>query len=179
MRIAIIGAGAAGLVAALDLAKAGHEVVVFEATAQVGGLAAGFSAEHWDWSLEKFYHHWFTSDRYILELATEMGVRDKVLFPRPITSVYYEGKFYPVRFAGALDFLSRLLLARRRSASACAVPICAPCPTGCRWRSTPRQSGCRAAWGSAPTTCCGSRSWSASSASTTTARSTWRGSGRA
>jgi len=95
MRIAIIGAGAAGLVAALDLAKAGHEVVVFEATAQVGGLAAGFRAPHWDWSLEKFYHHWFTSDRYILELATEMGVRDKVLFPRPITSVYFEGKFYP------------------------------------------------------------------------------------
>lgn len=95
MRIAVVGAGAAGLVAALDLAKAGHEVVVFEATAQVGGLAAGFRAPHWDWSLEKFYHHWFTSDRYILELATELGVRDQVIFPRPITSVYFEGRFYP------------------------------------------------------------------------------------
>lgn len=95
MRIAIVGAGATGLPAAYDLAGAGHEVVVFEAGDQVGGLASGFKAEHWDWSLEKFYHHWFTSDAHILRLADELGCRDKVIFPRPVTAVYYEGKFYP------------------------------------------------------------------------------------
>jgi protoporphyrinogen oxidase len=95
MRIAIIGAGATGLSAAYDLAGAGHAVSVFEAGDRVGGLAAGFKADHWDWTLEKFYHHWFTSDRDILGLIDELGARDRVVFPRPVTVVYYEGKFYP------------------------------------------------------------------------------------
>jgi len=95
MRIAIIGAGATGLSAAYDLARAGHQVSVFEAGDRVGGLAAGFKADHWDWTLEKFYHHWFASDRDILGLIDELGARDRVVFPRPVTVVYYQGKFYP------------------------------------------------------------------------------------
>ena len=95
MKIAIIGAGAAGLSAAYDLTKAGHTVTVYEGGERVGGLAAGFKADHWDWTLEKYYHHWFTSDADILRLADELGVRDRVLFKRPVTVVYYQGKFYP------------------------------------------------------------------------------------
>ncbi len=95
MKIAIVGAGATGLPAAFDLAGAGHDVEVFEAGPAVGGLAAGFRAEHWDWSLEKFYHHWFTSDSHIMQLADDLGCRDKIIFPRPVTAVYYEGEFYP------------------------------------------------------------------------------------
>ena len=95
MRIAIIGAGATGLSAAYDLTRAGHTVTVFEGGERVGGLAAGFKAEHWDWTLEKFYHHWFTSDHDILGLIDELGAKDRVIFPRPVTVVYYEGKFYP------------------------------------------------------------------------------------
>ncbi|MDH5606973.1 MAG: FAD-dependent oxidoreductase, partial [Anaerolineae bacterium] len=59
MKIAIIGAGYAGMAAAYDLAKDGHTVTIFEAAKHVGGLAAGFKEPHWDWSVEKFYHHWF------------------------------------------------------------------------------------------------------------------------
>ncbi len=94
MRIAIIGAGAAGLAAGYDLTRAGHRVTLFEAAGEVGGLAAGFKAPHWDWTLEKFYHHWFASDRAILGLIRECGWSDQVLFPRPITAVYHEGRFY-------------------------------------------------------------------------------------
>jgi protoporphyrinogen oxidase len=83
------------LAAAYDLARAGHQVVVFEAAPEVGGLAAGFKAPHWDWTLEKFYHHWFQSDHAILGLIDELGWSDQVLFPRPVTVIYYEGKFYP------------------------------------------------------------------------------------
>lgn len=93
-RVAIIGAGAGGLAAAYDLSCAGHEVVVFEAAGQVGGLAAGFRDSNWDWMLEKFYHHWFASDKDILKLAEEIGVRDKVFFPRPKTSYWIDGKIY-------------------------------------------------------------------------------------
>ena len=41
-RIAIIGAGPAGLLAALDAAEAGHDVVLYEASGQVGGMSASF-----------------------------------------------------------------------------------------------------------------------------------------
>ena len=57
----------------------------------VGGLAAGFKDEAWDWTLEKFYHHWFASDHDIFALADEMGVRDRIIFPRPKTSYWLDG----------------------------------------------------------------------------------------
>ncbi len=95
MNIAIIGAGAAGLSAAYDLAGLGHQVTIYEATPNVGGLAAGFKEPHWDWAMEKFYHHWFQSDKDVLGLIDELGARDKVLFPRPYTVIYYQGDFHP------------------------------------------------------------------------------------
>jgi len=95
MKIAIIGAGIAGLAAAYDLAKAGHDVTIFEAASFTGGLAAGFKSERWDWHLEQFYHHWFESDDEILNLIKEIGQGDKVFFPRPVTSLYYHGQIYP------------------------------------------------------------------------------------
>ncbi|MBX3047100.1 MAG: NAD(P)/FAD-dependent oxidoreductase [Anaerolineales bacterium] len=95
MKIAIIGAGFGGMAAAYDLSKAGHEVTIFEAAAHVGGLAAGFKEPHWNWSVEKFYHHWFASDKHMLGLIEELGWSERVLFPRPYTVVYHEGKFYP------------------------------------------------------------------------------------
>ncbi|HSN77542.1 MAG TPA: NAD(P)/FAD-dependent oxidoreductase [Anaerolineae bacterium] len=94
--VAIIGAGIAGLAAGYDLSEAGHRVTIYEAAPQVGGLAAGFKAPHWDWSLEKFYHHWFASDSHMLGLIKRLGWSDQVVFPRPYTVVYYEGKFYPL-----------------------------------------------------------------------------------
>jgi protoporphyrinogen oxidase len=100
-RIAIIGAGPAGLAAAHDLNQAGCAVTVYEAAPEVGGLAAGFRAPHWDWSLERFYHHWFASDRHMLGFIRELGWSDQVLFPRPYTVVYYEGEFQPLDSIGA------------------------------------------------------------------------------
>ena len=94
-KIAIIGAGIGGMAAAYDLARAGQQVTIFEAADYVGGLAAGFKEPHWDWWVERFYHHWFASDRYIQSLIRELGWQDRVLFTRPVTVMYYRGKFYP------------------------------------------------------------------------------------
>jgi protoporphyrinogen oxidase len=93
MNIAIIGAGFTGLSAAYQLAKQGHKVTVFEKDAQPGGLAIGYQEKTWDWTLEKHYHHWFSNDNVVLNLAKE--IKHPVLQPRPITSVYVDGKIYP------------------------------------------------------------------------------------
>ncbi|MBN2046465.1 MAG: NAD(P)/FAD-dependent oxidoreductase [Anaerolineaceae bacterium] len=96
MRIAIIGAGPGGLSAAYDLHRAGHEVTIFEAADHVGGLMGGIQQPHWKWSVERYYHHWFTSDGAMMKLIRELGLGDKVEFHRPQTVVYYQEKFYPL-----------------------------------------------------------------------------------
>ena len=95
MKIGVVGAGITGLSAAYDLLGAGHKVTLFEADSNCGGLAAGFRDERWDWPLEKFYHHLFTSDNEIISLVNELGMKDQLFFPRPTTSVIYEGEIVP------------------------------------------------------------------------------------
>ena len=94
MKVAIVGAGVAGLAAAFDLTRLGHSVTIYEAADYVGGLAAGFKDDAWDWSLERFYHHWFANDEAVLGLIEELGLSDRVLFPRPVTSNWHEGRIY-------------------------------------------------------------------------------------
>jgi protoporphyrinogen oxidase len=95
LNIAIVGAGVAGLTAAYELTKSGHRVVVFEAADKTGGLASGFRDERWEWSLERFYHHWFASDDAVINLINEIGEEDKLFFPRPTTSIWHKGVVYP------------------------------------------------------------------------------------
>ncbi len=96
MKIAIIGAGVGGMAAAHDLQNAGHEVTIYEAAANVGGLASGFKEPNWNSSVEQFYHHWFTSDSDMFDFQRELGLYEKVRIYRPKTVVYYNGKFYPL-----------------------------------------------------------------------------------
>ena len=91
MRVGIIGAGITGLTTAYELGKVGHQVTVFEQEAQAGGLASTFKDESWEWPLEKFYHHLFASDDAVLNLSNEIGLADKVFFPRPITAIWQNG----------------------------------------------------------------------------------------
>lgn len=95
MKIAIIGAGYVGMSAAYDLAKAGHQVTVYESSAEAGGLAAGFKAGNWEWKLEKFYHHLFTSDKPIIEFLREIGAESLLQTYRPSTDLVYKNQPYP------------------------------------------------------------------------------------
>ncbi|MGD8857516.1 MAG: FAD-dependent oxidoreductase, partial [Chloroflexota bacterium] len=95
MRIAIVGGGIAGLTAAYDLLAAGRQVTVFEAGPATGGLASGFKDASWEWPLEHYYHHLFTSDSDIIGLVEELGMKDRLFFPRPVTSVLYNGRIVP------------------------------------------------------------------------------------
>jgi len=92
MKIAIIGAGFTGLSAAYKLTSQGHAVTILEKESQPGGLAIGFSKKEWKWSIEKHYHHWFTNDNSILNLAKKVNY--PVEIKRPITSVYIQKKLY-------------------------------------------------------------------------------------
>jgi len=94
MKVAIIGAGITGLTAGYELAKAGHEINVFETNNYSGGLAYGFKNNGWYWPLEIFYHHIFTNDTAIINLAHEIGIGSKLLFSRPLTSTYINGNIY-------------------------------------------------------------------------------------
>jgi protoporphyrinogen oxidase len=91
MKIGIIGAGITGLTAAYELGKAGHQVTIFEQAAQAGGLAGTFKDERWEWPLEIFYHHAFTSDRALRNLSKELGIGDKMFFPLPVTAIWQNG----------------------------------------------------------------------------------------
>ncbi len=113
MKIAIIGAGFTGLAASLKLLKAGHKVTIFERDSLPGGLALGFNNPEWKWSLEKHYHHWFTNDDKILNLAKK--IKFDVAIKRPKTSVYVDGNFYKLDSpSDVLKFPKLTLLERLR-----------------------------------------------------------------
>lgn len=84
MRIGIIGSGFTGLAAAFDLVRSGHDVTLIDKDIRPGGLANGFKAPTWEWELEKHYHHLFTSDYIIRNLAQKIG--HPIIFTRPVTS---------------------------------------------------------------------------------------------
>ncbi|UCC78085.1 MAG: FAD-dependent oxidoreductase, partial [Anaerolineales bacterium] len=91
MEVGIVGAGITGLTAAYELGKAGHKVAVFEQASQPGGLSSTFRDDRWDWPLEKFYHHLFASDDIVLNLSRELGLGDKIFFPKPVTAIWHDG----------------------------------------------------------------------------------------
>lgn len=111
-KVAIIGGGFTGLTAALRLAQRGVAVTVFEKEPELGGLVGGFKLE--GAPLEKVYHFIYTSDRAIISLAEELGIKDKLTFYASSVATYYDGKNYPFMSPGdllrftPLSFLNRL-----------------------------------------------------------------------
>ncbi|MCR4326729.1 MAG: FAD-dependent oxidoreductase, partial [Candidatus Roizmanbacteria bacterium] len=88
MKVAILGAGFAGLAAAYDLVQAGHAVTIYEKAPHAGGAAGGFKLPHWDWHLDFAYHHLFTSDADIVRFCKEIGW-SAFITRRPITASSY------------------------------------------------------------------------------------------
>jgi protoporphyrinogen oxidase len=98
----VIGAGFTGLAAAYELACEGVKVRVFEAADDVGGLASTFDLGS-NQRLEKFYHHWFSSDSAVLDLLREIGVGDGIDFRSSRTGLYHANSLF--RLASPLDLL--------------------------------------------------------------------------
>lgn len=94
MEIAIIGGGITGLTAAHTLTKDGHRVTLFEKEPFLGGLAQGFRAPSWKWHMEAAYHHLFTNDHAIISLIADLGIQEKLIIKRPITSTLWNERMY-------------------------------------------------------------------------------------
>ncbi len=86
MRYAVIGAGALGLTAAMRLAEEGHDVTVLEQGTRPGGLASSFEVAPDIW-LERFYHHFFASDRAAIRLIEELGLGPRLRWYEPVSTV--------------------------------------------------------------------------------------------
>ena len=97
----IVGAGFAGLSAALELARRGVAVTILEAEPEVGGLAGTFDVN--GERLEKFYHHWFTNDLHVNELVRELGEDDRIVYRPTRTGMYFANHIF--RLSSPIDVL--------------------------------------------------------------------------
>ena len=102
MRVAVLGAGVAGLVAAYRLTQEGHVCDVYERWPGLGGQAATLDVGGGD-LLERYYHHLFTSDRHIIALYEELGMGDELEWKPSSMAFFLEGRQWA--FTTPLDLL--------------------------------------------------------------------------
>ena len=100
-RIAIIGGGYSGLSAAHTFIKRGYSVQIYEAAPFLGGLASTFNIGNS--VVEKFYHHLFLSDNYLIDLLEEFNLQSHIIWKNSSTSYFHNGRIYP--FTTPIDLL--------------------------------------------------------------------------
>ena len=112
MKVGIVGAGAAGLAAAYDICKDGHEVVIYESAPFIGGQASTIKVG--GHPLERGYHHLFTNDLAILELMQELNIEHHMQWYETNVGTYANNRLYPTTTAmdllkfGALPIWERI-----------------------------------------------------------------------
>ncbi len=77
-------------------------MLVLERDSAPGGLAGTFEF-HDGVRIEKFYHHWFTNDRYVPRLVAELGLSDHIVRRPSRTGLYYGGRNW--RLSTPLDLM--------------------------------------------------------------------------
>jgi len=104
MKIAIIGAGPAGMTAAYQLSKKIKGLDLYEASSSVGGMAK--TIDLWNQKVDIGPHRFFSNDSRINELWLEVVKNDYEMVDR-LTRIYYNKKFfhYPIKAFDALKNL--------------------------------------------------------------------------
>ncbi len=98
MRVAIVGAGLAGLAAAVELADAGHQVEIFESRAFVGGKVSSWvdrDGNHIEMGLHVFFGCYYN----LFELMGKVGATNNLRLKDHVHTFVNEGGNL-----GALDF---------------------------------------------------------------------------
>ncbi|MFB6080568.1 MAG: NAD(P)/FAD-dependent oxidoreductase [Haloferacaceae archaeon] len=90
----VVGGGIAGLAAAHRLRQLGHDVRVFEAGDDLGGLAATYETA--GDPIEKFYHHLSRSEETIVDLADDLGLAADVEWRIGENAYYVDGVVHPL-----------------------------------------------------------------------------------
>ncbi len=91
-KIAVIGGGPMGLVAAYNLSKLGHKVLLYEAGPVIGGMSASF-----DFSgmvIERYYHFICQSDESMFSLLKELELIDQLRWVKAPMGFYYNGQLF-------------------------------------------------------------------------------------
>ena len=89
-RIAILGAGPMGLAVAYQLARDGHQPIVFEADDRVGGMTAAFDFS--GLSIERYYHFHCTSDTAFLRMLDELALAEKMHWVETKMGYWYQDR---------------------------------------------------------------------------------------
>jgi protoporphyrinogen oxidase len=99
--VAVFGAGPAGVTAALQLARNGKKVVVFDKDAQIGGISKTIDFKGFLFDLGP--HRFFTKSKEVSDLWRETLGEDFLSVNR-LTRIYYKNKFffYPLKPMNAL-----------------------------------------------------------------------------
>jgi protoporphyrinogen oxidase len=77
------------------LSRQGINVEVFEASPVLGGLAGPLILEDGT-PIDRFYHTILSSDRHLVELATELNLADQLRFEETKMGFYYQSKIHPM-----------------------------------------------------------------------------------
>jgi len=100
-KLIVVGAGPAGLAAALEATNNSTQTVVFEGSDRVGGLSRTMQFE--DCLFDVGPHRFFTKNEEINDLFDEIVGEDLIRVKR-LTRIFYEGKYfnYPITPLNAL-----------------------------------------------------------------------------
>jgi protoporphyrinogen oxidase len=116
----VVGAGLAGLTAALRLVEGGQQVELFERYPRPGGLARVLKVG--GEPLEAAYHHLFTTDSTYISMAAELGLGETIEWLPSRMGIWAEGRlwdfgtpisllrFGPMSLADKLRFAASTLL---------------------------------------------------------------------
>jgi protoporphyrinogen oxidase len=101
MRVAVLGAGPAGLAAAREFCAHGVDVVALERAPWVGGLAMTWVHDGFRFDLGG--HRWFTKNDWLHAWFLEL-MRDELVMVKRRSRIYSDGGYfdYPVRIANVL-----------------------------------------------------------------------------
>jgi protoporphyrinogen oxidase len=97
----IIGGGIMGMTLAHRLSQSGHQVSLFEAAPNLGGLASPWKMKDVEW--DKFYHVILLSDSGTRQMLKEIGLEDKIEWVETKTGFYMGGELYSM--SNTIEFL--------------------------------------------------------------------------